>query len=81
MKDLLGNELNIGDTCLYIKTGTKFDVGYLKIIEFKDTGIICEVVNNNPTISEWRGVFWKNGYITKPLANTNLIKYSFGETS
>ena len=56
MKDLVGNEINAGDQCYYLKVMTKANVALVEIVEFKSNGIICKVVKGIATIEEWRGV-------------------------
>lgn len=75
MQDLLGNDLKVGDLCYYLKTyTTQVKVGLVEIVSIKGDGVVCLVVNPNPTIDQFRGVHWKVGHLTKPLAPTNLIK-------
>ena len=74
MKDLVGNNIKVGDLCYYLKTGTSVRVCIVEILEFDKNGVICKVINNNPSDLIARGAFWKNGHITKPLAETNLIR-------
>ena len=74
-QDLLGNSLFIGARCLYLKAGTQVNIGLVEVIEIKETGVVCKVINSNATVEPYRGVYWEKGYITKPLASTNLIVY------
>lgn len=74
-QDLLGNALFVGARCLYLKSGTQVNVGLVEVLEIKETGVVCKVINSNATVSEFRGVYWDVGYVTKPLAPTNLIVY------
>ena len=75
MKDLVGNEINVGDQCYYLKVITKANVALVEIVEFKSNGIICKVIKGSATIDKWKGVSnWKEGHITNALANTSLIK-------
>lgn len=73
--DLLGNTLFVGAKCLYLQAGTQVRLGYVEVLEIKEKGIVCKVIDPNPTISKLRGCFWNKDYITKPLASTNLIVY------
>ena len=73
--DLLGNALFIGARCLYLKVGKQVNIGLVEVVEIKEAGVVCKVVNPNATIEHQRGIYWKVGYITKPLAPTNLIVY------
>ena len=73
--DLLGNTLFIGTRCLYLKSGTQVNMELVEVLEIKETGVICKVINSNATVEPYRGVYWEEGYITKPLAPTNLIVY------
>ena len=73
--DLLGNALFIGARCLYLKAGTQVNIGLVEVVEIKETGVVCKVIKSNATIEPYRGVYWDEGYITKPLAPTNLIVY------
>ena len=74
MKDLVGNNIKVGDLCYYLKTGTSVKVCIVEILEFSDYGAICKVINNNPSDLITRGVYWENGHITIPLAVTKLIR-------
>ena len=73
--DLLGNELLVGTKCLYLQAGTQVRLGLVEVLEIKETGVVCKVIDPNPTASKFRGCFWNKDYITKPLAPTNLIVY------
>ena len=73
--DLLGNALFIGARCLYLKVGKQVNIGLVEVVEIKETGVVCKVINSNATIEPSRGIYWDEGYITKPLAPTNLIVY------
>lgn len=74
-EDLVGNKVEVGDNCYFLKTyTTSVHVGIVKIIELSDKGAKCVVVKPNPTRDQYRGVYWNEGYITKPLALTNMIK-------
>lgn len=74
-QDLLGNALFVGARCLYLKSGTQVNIGLVEVLEIKETGVVCKVINSNATVNEFRGVYWDTGYVTKPLAPTNLIVY------
>ena len=73
--DLLGNALFCGARCLYLQGGTQVCLGYVEVLEIKETGIVCKVIDSNPTINEFRGSYWEKGHVTRPLASTNLIVY------
>ena len=74
MKDLVNNTIKVGELCWYLKAGTQVQVALVEIVEFKPTGVVCRVVENNPSGQLCRGCYWEEGYITKPLENTNLIR-------
>ena len=76
-RDILGNLLFVGDTCLYTYATTQVRYALVEVVEFKETGVICKVLKVNATTDEFRGIIngWKEGQITRPLAKTNLIKY------
>ena len=74
MKDLVGNNIKVGDLCYCLKAGTSVRVCIVEILEFNNNGAICEVINNNPSDLITRGVYWENGHITIPLAVTKLIR-------
>lgn len=76
MKDIVGNKLQVGDLCYYIKSGTQFNIALVEVTGFKNGfDVFVKVVKSNASIEQWRGVSsWKDGYVPKPLGRTNLIK-------
>lgn len=72
---LLGNELVVGTKCLYLQAWTQVRLALVEVLEIKEKGLVCKVINPNPTASKFRGCFWNKDYITKPLAPTNLMVY------
>ena len=80
MKDLVDNDLNIGDNCYQImnrKSGWTFRI--IKIVEFKSKTVIGRIVNNNPSVShphknhgdDYR---FKEGDLTNAISPFTLIK-------
>ena len=49
-QDLLGNALFIGARCLYLKAGTQVNIGLVEVIEIKETGVVCKVINSIATV-------------------------------
>ena len=45
MKDLVGNNIKVGDLCYYLKTGASVKVCIVEILEFSDYGAICKVIS------------------------------------
>lgn len=76
-EDLLGSALFIGVRCLYLQAGTQTRVALVEVLEVKETGVVCKVISKNATRDKFRGSYWEDGYVTKPLAPTNLIVYNY----
>ena len=52
MKDLVDNDLNIGDNCYYIMNSKSgWSLSIIKIVELKPKTVIGRVVNTNPSAS------------------------------
>ena len=52
MKDLVDNDLNIGDNCYYIMDSESgWSLSVIKIVELKPKTVIGMVVNTNPSAS------------------------------
>lgn len=78
MKDLVSNELNIGDNCYYIngENGQWVKVALVEVVEFKPSGIVCKFINCSLAEHQknnYRGESYV-GRLTKPLSNLKLIK-------
>ena len=80
MKDLVGNDLNIGDNCYYIMNSKSgWSLSIIKIVEIKPKTIIGRVVNTNPSGSHPHknhgGNYWFNeGDWTNAISPFTLIK-------
>ena len=80
MKDLVGNELNIGDNCYYIMNSKSgWSLSIIKIVELKHKTVIGRVVNNDPSASHPHknrgGNHWfKEGDFTNAISPFTLIK-------
>ena len=80
MKDLVDNDLNIGDKCYHImnsKSGWSLCV--IEIVEFKPKTLIGRIINNNPSVSHphknHSGNYWfKEGDLTNAISPFTLIK-------
>ena len=80
MKDLVDNDLNIGDNCYYIMDSESgWSLSVIEIVEFKPKTIIGRVVNTNPSVSHPHknhgGSYWfKEGDWTNAISPFTLIK-------
>ena len=80
MKDLVDNDLNIGDNCYYIMNSKSgWSLSIIKIVEIKPKTIIGRVVNTNPSASHTHknhgGNYWfKEGDWTSAISPFTLIK-------
>lgn len=80
MKDLVDNDLNIGDKCYHImnsKSGWSLCV--IEIVEFKPKTLIGRIINNNPSVSHPHknhgdGYWFKEGDLTNAISPFTLIK-------
>ena len=80
VKDLVGNNLNIGDNCYYImnsKSGWSLCV--IEIVEFKPKTLIGRIINNNPSVSHPHknhgdDYWFKEGDLTNAITPFTLIK-------
>ena len=77
MKDLVDNDLNIGDNCYYIMNSKSgWSLSIIKIVEIKPSGIVCKFINCSLAEHQknnYRGESYV-GRLTKPLSNLKLIK-------
>ena len=80
MKDLVGNDLNIGDNCYYIMDSESgWSLSVIEIVEFKPKTIIGRVVNTNHSVSHPHknhgGSYWfKEGDWNIAISPFTLIK-------
>ena len=80
MKDLVDNDLNIGDKCYHImnsKSGWSLCV--IEIVEFKPKTLIGRIINNNPSVSHPHknhgdDYWFKEGDLTNVISPFTLIK-------
>ena len=80
MKDLVDNDLNIGDKCYHImnsKSGWSLSV--IEIVEFKPKTLIGRVVNVTPSLSHPHknhgdDYWFKEGDLSNPISPFTLIK-------
>ena len=80
MKDLVDNDLNIGDKCYHImnsKSGWSLCV--IEIVEFKPKTLIGRIINNNPSVSHPHknhgdDYWFKEGDLTNAISPFTLIK-------
>ena len=80
MKDLVDNDLNIGDKCYRImnsKSGWSLCV--IEIVEFKPKTLIGRIINNNPSVSHPHknhgdDYWFKEGDLTNAISPFTLIK-------
>lgn len=84
MKDLVDNDLNIGDKCYHImnsKSGWSLCV--IEIVEFKPKTLIGRIINNNPSVSHPHknhgdDYWFKEGDLTNAISPFTLIKVKEG---
>ena len=80
MKDLVSQELNIGDNCYYIMNSKSgWSLSIIKIVELKPKTVIGRVVNTNPSASHTHknhgGSYrFKEGDLTSAISPFTLIK-------
>ena len=80
MKDLVDNDLNIGDKCYHImnsKSGWSLSV--IEIVEFKPKTLIGRIINSNPSLSHPHknhgdDYWFKEGDLTNAISPFTLIK-------
>ena len=78
MKDLVGNELRLGDKCYYIhNTKNGWNLAIVEIVEFKDKTLIVKFVDVSPSkeyeIKNYRG-WYGEGDLSNPITPFTLIK-------
>ena len=78
MKDLVGNELRLGDKCYYIhNTKNGWNLAIVEIVEFKDKTLIVKFVDVNPSkeyeSKNYHGWYYE-GDLSNPITPFTLIK-------
>ena len=78
MKDLVGNELSLGDKCYYIhNTKNGWDLAIVEAVEFKYKTLIVKFVDVNPCeeceSKNYYGLYCEGG-LSNPITPFTLIK-------
>ena len=78
MKDLVGNELRLGDKCYYThNTKNGWNLAIVEIVEFNDKTLIVKFVDVSPS-KEYESKNYYGGYgegdLSNPIIPFTLIK-------
>ena len=77
MKDLVSNELNIGDNCYYINGENGWNLAIVEVVEFKAKTLIVKFVDVNPyeeyESKNYHG-WYGEGDLSNPISPFTLIK-------